>query len=85
MSQYPEVATAFGYPGQDARWTDHSEGAIALRNQYLRSTVQRLGAIDRASLQAGDQLNYDLYLGLIATGVEGLEYQNDAVVRGRGC
>ena len=22
MTQYPEAATAFGYPGQNARWTD---------------------------------------------------------------
>ena len=23
MTQYPEVATQFGYPGQNARWTDY--------------------------------------------------------------
>ena len=23
MAQYPEAATAFGYPGQNARWTDY--------------------------------------------------------------
>src|SRR5205085_6290646 len=24
MTQYPETATAFGYPGQNMRWTDYS-------------------------------------------------------------
>jgi uncharacterized protein (DUF885 family) len=42
MSQYPETATALGYPGQDARWTDYSADAIASRNDYLRRTIQRL-------------------------------------------
>ena len=27
MTQYPEAATAFGYPGQNARWTGLTEPA----------------------------------------------------------
>ena len=36
MSEYPEVATSIGYPGQDARWTDYSQTSIERRNDYLR-------------------------------------------------
>jgi uncharacterized protein (DUF885 family) len=79
MGQYPEVATALGYPGQDARWTDYSANAIASRNDYLRRTTQRIDAIERPRVAAGDQLNYDLYRDMIATAVQGLEFGNDAL------
>jgi uncharacterized protein (DUF885 family) len=79
MSQYPETATALGYPGQDARWTDYSADAIASRNDYLRRTIQRLDGIERGRLAAGEQLNYDLYRDMIVTAVQGLEFGNDAM------
>ena len=53
MTQYPETATAFGYPGQNARWTDYSPAAIDARAAYLKKSVERLAAIDRAQLDAG--------------------------------
>src|SRR5574341_870558 len=47
MREYPEFATAVGYPGQNARWTDNP--------------LTALRAIDRAKLSPTDQLNYDLF------------------------
>jgi uncharacterized protein (DUF885 family) len=83
MGQYPEVATALGYPGQDARWTDYSAAAIDARADYLKQSVSRLGAIDRAGLDAAGQLNYDLYRDLLDTAVAGLAFHNDAIpIRG---
>jgi len=83
MTQYPEVATQFGYPGQDARWTDYSQPAIDARAQYLKESAGRLMAIDRASLEANDRLNYDLYRDVLDTAVAGLEFHNDALpIRG---
>jgi uncharacterized protein (DUF885 family) len=79
MAQYPETATALGYPGQDARWTDYSAAAIASRASYLRETVARLEAVDRDALPAAEQLNYDLYRDMIVTAVEGLAFGNDAM------
>jgi uncharacterized protein (DUF885 family) len=79
MGQYPETATALGYPGQDSRWTDYSPEAVASRNTYLRGTVARLDGVDRAQLSAADQLNYDLYRDMIVTAIEGLEFGNDAM------
>src|SRR5205814_6595719 len=83
MTQYPEVATSFGYPGQNARWTDYSPSAIDGRARDLKESARRLSAIDRASLGATDQLNYDLYRDLLDAAVAGLEFHNDALpIRG---
>jgi uncharacterized protein (DUF885 family) len=79
MGQYPETATALGYGGFDARWTDYSEEAIDARSTYLRGTVARLDAIARTPLSGGDRLDYDLYRDMIAAAVEGLEFGNDAM------
>ena len=83
MKEYPEFATAVGYPGQNGRWTDYSDVAADRRAQYLKDSLQRLVSIDRGQLAANDQLNYDLYRDLIATAIAGLEFHNDAVpIRG---
>ena len=79
MAQYPETATAFGFPGQNARWTDYSDNAIAARNEHLRQSVSRLKAIDRAGLEPADQLDYDLYLEMLEAAVKGLDFGNDAL------
>lgn len=61
MREYPEFATAVGYPGQNARWTDYSLEAIARRRRELNNPLTTLRAIDRARLSPTDQLNYDLF------------------------
>ena len=79
MTEYPEVATSLGYPGQNARWTDYSQPAIDARARYLRESAKRVSAIDRANLDAKDQLSYDLYRDLLDTAVKGLAFHNDAM------
>jgi uncharacterized protein (DUF885 family) len=79
MSQYPELATAYGYPGQNMRWTDYSRGAIESREKHLRDSLERLKGIDRSQLPQQEQLNYDLYRDLLETAVEGRGFHNDAV------
>src|SRR5437867_12688872 len=61
MHEFPEYATAVGYPGQNARWTDNSLEAIARRKRELNDPLTALRAIDRARLNVTDQLNYDLF------------------------
>jgi uncharacterized protein (DUF885 family) len=61
MREYPEFATAVGYPGQNARWTDNSLEAIARRKRELNDPLNTLRTIDRAKLSPTDQLNYDLF------------------------
>src|SRR5256885_16314711 len=56
MREYPEFATAVGYPGQNARWTDNSLEAIARRKRELLDPMNALRALDRAKLSANDQL-----------------------------
>src|SRR5215470_19336538 len=77
MTEYPEAATAFGYPGENSRWTNYSDGAIAARNEHLRRSVDALKSIDRAGLAPPDQLDYDLYLEMLESAVKGLDFGND--------
>jgi uncharacterized protein (DUF885 family) len=77
MTEYPEVATHVGFPGQDDRWTDDSPAGIARRKKHLTDSLATLKAIDRGGLSAGEQLNFDLYLELLETAKEGLQYGDD--------
>jgi uncharacterized protein (DUF885 family) len=79
MTQYPETATGFGFPGQDARWTDYGAQAIEARNAHVKASLDRVRAVDRAGLDQADQLNLDLYLGLLQTASDGLRFGNDAM------
>jgi len=60
-TEYPESATYSGFKGQNGRWTDVSLEAIAQRKKELQSPLAVITSIDRASLSADDQLNYDLF------------------------
>ena len=83
MTQYPELATSFGYPGQNARWTDYSQAVVDARARYLKKSLEQLSTIDSVQLGAGDQVNYNLYRDLVETAVNGLDFHNDAVpIRG---
>jgi uncharacterized protein (DUF885 family) len=78
MQQYPEAATQFGYPGENARWSDYSPASIAARNRHLDDALKQLKAIPRAALPASEQLDYDLYDELLKTAIEGLRFHDDA-------
>ena len=77
MTEYPEVATHVGFPGQDDRWTDDSPAGIAQRKKHLADSLATLKSIHRAELPANEQLNFDLYLELLETANEGLQYGDD--------
>ena len=70
MREFPEFATAVGYPGQNGRWTDYSADAVARRKRELSEPLAVLQSIDRARLPAGDQLTYDLFRRNISDAVE---------------
>jgi uncharacterized protein (DUF885 family) len=74
MQEYPEAATAIGFPGQNRRWTDDSQEGIEARTRHLRESLVKLKTISRDALPAEDQLNYDLYRDLLETAEEGLQY-----------
>lgn len=78
VGQYPENATAFGYAGENDRWTDYSPQAIASRTQHLHRSLAELEAIPRNSLPSSEQLNYDLYREQLQLTIAGLKYHGDA-------
>jgi uncharacterized protein (DUF885 family) len=77
MEEYPELATAVGYPGQNRRWTDDSPAGVAEREKHLHQSLEGLKKINRAALPTSEQLNFDLYEELLETAIEGLKYGDD--------
>jgi len=77
MEEYPENATDVGFPGQDDRWTDDSPSGIARRKKHLADSLAALKAIPPSDLPPSEQLNFDLYLELLETASEGLQFGDD--------
>jgi len=77
MTEYPEMATAIGFPGQNRRWTDDSSEGIERRKQHLRDAAAQLATFSREKLPASEQLNYDLYREMLESAQEGLKYGDD--------
>jgi uncharacterized protein (DUF885 family) len=74
---YPEFATATGYPGQNDRWTDLSVAAINRRQADVKSELKVVRAINRARLNAPDQLSYDIFKRGIDEAIEGMRFPGD--------
>jgi len=73
----PEYATYTGYPGQNDRWTDLSVSAINDRNEVGRTELKVVRAINRARLNAADQLSYEIFKRQTDEFVEGLRFPSD--------
>ncbi|HKP94044.1 MAG TPA: DUF885 domain-containing protein [Chthoniobacterales bacterium] len=74
MKEYPEFATAVGYPGQNDRWTDISLDAIARRRETDKLDLDLIKSIDRAKLSGTDAISYDLYRRNAEFAVEGDQF-----------
>jgi uncharacterized protein (DUF885 family) len=77
MMEYPELATAAGFPGQNRRWSDDSLAGIEARKKHLRESAAAFKAFSRDFLARAEQLNFDLYSDLLSTAKEGLQYGDD--------
>ena len=77
LSEYPELATSFGYPGLDDRWTDDSPAGIDRRRQHLAEASHALKEFDPGSLPAKERTSYDLYRGLLNDAERGLAFGLD--------
>jgi len=77
MVEYPEQATAAGFPGQNRRWRDDSPAGIEVRKKHLHESAAALKAFSRDSLPRAEQINHDLYSDLLSTAEEGLQYSDD--------
>jgi uncharacterized protein (DUF885 family) len=74
---YPEGATYVGYPGQNDRWTDLSVAAINGRRADVNSELKVVRAINRARLNAPDQLSYDIFKRGVEETIEGTRFPGD--------
>jgi len=77
MVEYPELATAAGFPGQNRRWSDDSPAGIEARKKHLHESAAALKTFSREALPRAEQLNFDLYSDLLSTAEEGLQYGDD--------
>ncbi len=77
LSEYPELATGVGERSFNRTWSDDSPEGIEARRTHLHESLAALKKIDRAALPASEQVNYDLYLDLLQSSEEGLQYGDD--------
>lgn len=61
LTDWPELATAFGLPGHNDRWTDYSAEGIAARERHLQESREEFNGFRREELSEGERFNYDLY------------------------
>lgn len=60
MYRYPEFATSVSFPGQNDRWTDLSEPALAADDVQTRKFLEELNKIKRKELNSSQRIDYDL-------------------------
>ena len=70
MTDYPEMATEAGFPGQNRRWTDDSPEGFERRKKLLKESLEAIQKMSRDSLPAEEKMNYDLYRELLETAEE---------------
>ena len=69
LRESPEGATYNGDNRFNDRWSDFSLPAIAARAEADRAALQALHAIDRKTLSAADQLDYDTFEWSLLRGI----------------
>ena len=77
MHESPEFATEVGDPGLNDRWSDESLEAIERRNRELQAPLKVIQSIARTNLNAGDQLNFDLFKRKIERAIEGVQFRDE--------
>ena len=77
LSEYPELATSFGVPGFDDRWTDDSPAGLERRRRHLEEARRDFGHLDPSGLPARDRTSYDIYRGLLDDAERGLAFGLD--------
>ncbi|SFN50675.1 DUF885 domain-containing protein [Dokdonella immobilis] len=70
LAESPENASFSGDARFNDRWTDLGRKAIEAREAEDRAALQHLRAIDRATLSAADQLDYDVFEWQLQKSVE---------------
>lgn len=73
----PELATYFGIPKHQDRWTDNSRTAVRQREADTRRALEILQGIDRSALGDEARFNYDLFVAQVAQDVAGQRFFSD--------
>jgi len=77
LAEYPELATNFGFPGLNDRWTDDSPSGIERRTRHLTESLASLRKLDAEHLPPNERTNYDLYQELLEVAEVGLPFGLD--------
>lgn len=77
LKDEPTLATTLGDARYNDRWADLRPAAIEARQAEDRSTLDRLGGIDRAQLPLEEQLNYDLFRRELEDRIEGQSFHGE--------
>jgi len=77
LTEYPELATNFGFPGLNDRWTDDSPAGIERRVHHLTESLAAFRQLDAEHLPEKERTNYDLYKDLLEVAEVGLPYGLD--------
>ena len=74
MQQSPEEASELGDRRWNDRWSDNSLEAYACRHEHAKEVLAKLAQIDRGTLPAAEQLNYDLFQKNYERAIEGYKF-----------
>ncbi|MGI9288913.1 MAG: DUF885 domain-containing protein [Pseudomonadales bacterium] len=77
MTEFPELATQEGYPGQNHRWTDWSQAAVERREEETRKLFAIVQKIKRDALSTAAKLDYDLAHKVLGWDVESLQFPEE--------
>ena len=75
MQHSPEEASELGDRRWNDRWSDESLEEHAANHEHAKEVLVRLSRINRGSLSADDQLNYDLFKKDYEMEIEGYKYR----------
>ena len=79
LRENPLGASYLGDERYNDRLPDLSPAAREASQQATRDSRAKLLAIDRKQLSAADQLNYDIYLGMLDVGIAGFRFPSERI------
>jgi len=77
LSEYPELATSFGAPGLNDRWTDDSSDGIGQRKRHLLESLATTRSLEGGSLSPTERTSLALYRELLEIAEQGLKFGLD--------
>jgi len=73
----PEFATFLGIPGLNDKWSDSSFESIEFGRATSKKILAALESVDRAKLKTAEQVNFDLAVRRLKSGIEGTRFPGE--------